>query len=156
MEAEDQTILKYIHKKFRPLHSMQPPPSGGDRGDISASAVIRRVTIRTSQPMEASFESSFEASMEASFEGSLEANCEANLEASFGDRLEASLEDILEDSFVDSFEARQGANLEASLENRSKVQQRKSVIVRRQEQEQPLDTTIDIEFEVRHHLVNLS
>ena len=124
MELEDQTILKYIHKKFRPLHSMQPPPSGGDRGDLSASAVIRSVTIRTSQPMEASFESSFEASMEASFEG--------------------------------SFEARQGANLEASLENRSKVQQRKSVIVRRQEQEQPLDTTIDIEFEVRHHLVNLS
>ena len=74
--------------------------------------------------------------MEASFEGSFEANCEANLETSFEDRL--------------------GANLEASLENRSKVQQRKSVIVRRQEQEQPLDTTIDIEFEVRHHLVNLS
>ena len=140
MELEDQTILKYIHKKFRPLHSMQLPPCGGDRGDISASAVIKSVTIRTSQPMEASFESSFEASMEASF----------------GDRLEASLEDILEDSFEASFEARQGANLEASLENRSKVPQRKSVIVRRQEQEQPLDTTIDIEFDVRHHLVNIS
>ena len=25
VELEDQTILKYIHKKFRPLHSMQPP-----------------------------------------------------------------------------------------------------------------------------------
>ena len=121
VELEDQTILKYIHKKFRPLHSMQPPPSGGDSGDIAASALIRSVTIRSSQAMENSMEACFEASFEASFEA----------------RLEASKEDSFEDSF----------------ENRSQVQQRRSVIVRRQEQEQeqPLDATIDIEFEVRHH-----
>ena len=69
--------------------------------------------------------------MEACFEASFEANFEASFEA----RLEASKEDSFEDSF----------------ENRSQVQQRRSVIVRRQEQEQPLDATIDIEFEVRHH-----
>ena len=98
VEVEDKTILKYIHKKFRP---MQPPPSGGGRRDISASAMIRSVSIRTIHAME------------------------------------ASLEDILEDS----------------LEDRAQVQQRRSVIVRRQEQEQehPLNTTIDIEFEARQH-----
>ena len=91
--VEDQTILKYIHKKFRP---MQPPPSGGDGGDIPASAVIRSVSIRSSRDM--------------------------------GARLEGILE--------------------ASLEDRAQVQQRRSVIVRRQELEQPLNNTIEIEFEV--------
>ena len=84
MELEDQTILKYIHKKFRPLHSLQPPPSGGDRGDLSASAVIRRVTIRSSQAMEDCLKSSLEDCLEASFEARLEDTLETSLETRGG------------------------------------------------------------------------
>ena len=96
-ERGQRTILKYIHKKFlHYLQDLQPSPSGGDRGDLSASAVIRSVTIRSSQAMEDCLKSS----LGDCFEDRLEASWEAILETNFMDSFEARLEDTLEDSLV--------------------------------------------------------
>ena len=84
-ERGQRTILKYIHKKFlHYLQDLQPSPSGGDRGDLSASAVIRRVTIRSSQAMEDCLKSSLEDCLEASFEARLEGTLETSLETRGG------------------------------------------------------------------------